>query len=156
MTTAQNTDSNTPVSFYLMAAIAFPVSIAAAALMPPAAPATPVGIPLMFVLGAYFAICAPFFPTFVLYRLKVARAVDWYGEEATHFLYRGLGFAVMGTSTYMLGGQHLGREASSVATKGPPGASGIESTCSARAVPHQPPSGSLRHSRTTTNNSLGL
>ena len=101
MQTAQ-TKPPIPASFIAMTVATPILTFAAFQACPPSEIAMPAGIPLLFLLGLYFAVCSTFFQEFALYRLKVARAVAWYGEEATHFLYRVLGFAAMGASGWML------------------------------------------------------
>lgn len=57
----------------------------------PAGPSWPG--PALIVLGVYFIMCSTWAQDFWLYRLKAARAVDWYGPTRAHAAYRFLGFA---------------------------------------------------------------
>jgi hypothetical protein len=60
---------------------------------------------LLLAVGLYFVVCSMRFRTFFLYRLKVARAVRWYGEAAAHFLYLLLGLFAVSASLFMLLGR---------------------------------------------------
>lgn len=46
-------------------------------------------------VGVYFFVCSIWFQDFFLYRLKAARAVNWYGEPAAHIMYSILGVGAM-------------------------------------------------------------
>jgi hypothetical protein len=56
---------------------------------------------MLAAIGLYFTVCSFRYRTFILYRLKVARAVRWYGESTAHFLYFLLGLATMSASLFI-------------------------------------------------------
>jgi hypothetical protein len=63
--------------------------------------AFPEFLPLVGALGLYFVVCSLWFRTFILYQLKVRRAIRWYGAPVAHgsFLVMGLAllvFALLG------------------------------------------------------------
>ena len=62
--------------------------------------ATPVGLPIAFLIGVYFAFCSTFAQEFPLYAMKAARGVAAYGEEQAHGAYRLLGCACVGFSIW--------------------------------------------------------
>jgi hypothetical protein len=65
------------------------------------------GVPLAM-LGVYFIVCSMFARDFVLYRLKIERAVRWYGEGGRafgHVMYglMGVGLLVAGGYLFVTG-----------------------------------------------------
>jgi len=53
---------------------------------------------LIMGIGVYFIVCSIWFRDFVLYKLKVQRAIDWYGEDVAH-----VGYLVVGIVAFVGG-----------------------------------------------------
>jgi len=50
---------------------------------------------LLVVIGAYFCLCAFFFPSFFLYRLKAAQAASVFGDKVADRFFGGLGVVML-------------------------------------------------------------
>ena len=50
---------------------------------------------VLVVLGVYFIVCSQWGRTFILYKLKVQRAIGLFGEQAAHALYLLLGIVAL-------------------------------------------------------------
>lgn len=84
-----------PLDFWILGVVTIVGALAFWGVVRPSPPVVGAGGPVMMVIGAYFVVCSTFAPDFVLYRLKIQRAIDWYGEAFTHVAYRVLGFAAL-------------------------------------------------------------
>jgi hypothetical protein len=55
-------------------------------------------------IGVYFFVCAIWKQEFFLYQLKTARAVEWFGNEAAHFIFGTIGLLlIIGGAIKLLG-----------------------------------------------------